>query len=98
VRPSIGLEKRYSSRNPTDRGRVDPGSDADLEHAIAGLDAHSLNRVDTSRMQRGPTSGRKSTRDVFVDARKSLLIAVTDSTSGCVGADTLFDRVTRGLE
>ena len=48
--------------------RVDAGADADLEHAIAGLDAHPLDGVDAAGMQRGAEGEVVDPGELFVDA------------------------------
>ena len=50
---------------------VDAGADADLEDAVAGLDAHPLDRLQPARMQR-------RTEDEVVDRRELLVDAVDE--------------------
>ncbi len=59
---------------------VDAGADADLEHAIAGLDAHPLNRLEAAGVERRAEREVVDRRELFVDAAtKSFSTAVTDN-------------------
>ena len=79
---------------------VDAGADADLEHAVAGLDAHPLDRVDAARMQRRAERQVVEPRDVLVHARDEIVLdnGHRQRARGRVGADDLFVVRTRWLE
>ena len=53
---------------------VDAGADADLEHAIARLDAHPLDRVDAAGMQRRTEGEVVDRRELLVDARDEIVL------------------------
>ena len=51
-----------------------PGSDADLEHAIARLDAHLLDRANAAGLQRRAEGQVVDRRELLVDARDEIVL------------------------
>jgi hypothetical protein len=48
--------------------QVDPGADADLEHAVAGPDGHPLQRLQAAGVERGPEDDVVDRRQLLVHA------------------------------
>jgi hypothetical protein len=71
---------------------VDASADAHLEHAIARLDGHPLDRVDTARMERRTECDVVEPGDVLVDAGYQIVIDDARRQRPCrsVGPDNLF--------
>ena len=60
--------------------QVDAGADADLEHALARLDVHALDRLQTAGVQRRTEDEVVDLRELVVDAfDESFSTAVTES-------------------
>ena len=71
---------------------VDAGADADLEHAVARLDPHPLDRLDAAGVQRRAEREVVDRREVFVDAGDEIVFDGRDRqrTGGGVRPDDLF--------
>ena len=54
--------------------RIDPGADADFQHPLAGLDAHSPNRIDTPGVERGTEHEVVHGRELFVHPRDEIVL------------------------
>ena len=58
--------------------RIDSGAYADLEYAVARLDAHALNRIHSAGMQNRAKSEVVEPRDILVDPRNEVVLNSSD--------------------